>query len=125
VPSASETTELCRSSAGASFRRSTARRIRNRDSRTGERPSFAAKPRPPSHLSEVGSSVGLARIRFHDLRHTFATIALGRGVHPKIVSEMLGHSTVAITLDLYSHVTPTMQRETAAIFDRVLSGGAR
>ncbi|MGH2796143.1 MAG: tyrosine-type recombinase/integrase [Thermoleophilaceae bacterium] len=48
----------------------------------------------------------LPQIRFHDLRHTAATIALGRGVHPKIVSEMLGHSTIAITLDLYSHVTP-------------------
>ncbi len=65
---------------------------------------------------------GLPRIRFHDLRHTAATIALGRGVHPKIVSEMLGHSTIAITLDLYSHVTPTMQREAAAVFDAVLSG---
>ncbi len=68
--------------------------------------------------------VGLPRIRFHDLRHTAATIALGRGVHPKIVSEMLAHSTIAITLDLYSHVTPTMQREAAAVFDAVL-GGAR
>ena len=67
---------------------------------------------------------GLPRIRFHDLRHTAATLLLGRGVHPKIVSEMLGHSTTAITLDLYSHVTPTMQREAAAIFDSVL-GGAR
>jgi len=66
----------------------------------------------------------LPRIRFHDLRHTAATLLLGRGVHPKIVSEMLGHSTTAITLDLYSHVTPTMQREAAAIFDSVL-GGAR
>lgn len=64
----------------------------------------------------------LPRIRFHDLRHTAATIALGRGVHPKIVSEMLGHSTIAITLDLYSHVTPTMQREAAAVFDAVLGG---
>ena len=48
----------------------------------------------------------------------------GRGVHPKIVSEMLGHSTIAITLDLYSHVTPTMQREAAAVMDAVLGGGA-
>ena len=65
---------------------------------------------------------GLARIRFHDLRHTAATLLLGRGVHPKIVSEALGHSTVAITLDLYSHVTPTMQRESASAMDAVLRG---
>ena len=61
-------------------------------------------------------------MRFHDLRHTAATLLLARGVHPKIVSEMLGHSSIAITLDLYSHVTPTMQRETAAVMDSVLSG---
>jgi integrase len=51
---------------------------------------------------------GIPRIRFHDLRHTAATLLLGQGTHPKIVSEMLGHSTIAVTLDLYSHVTPTM-----------------
>jgi integrase len=45
---------------------------------------------------------------FHSARHTAATLLLSRGVHPKIVSEMLGHSTVAITLDVYSHVTPAM-----------------
>lgn len=64
---------------------------------------------------------GVPRIRFHDLRHTAATLLLGRGVHPKIVSEMLGHSTIAITLDTYSHVTPTMQREAAAAMDAVLA----
>ena len=46
---------------------------------------------------------------------------LGRGVHPKIVSEMLGHSTVMITLDLYSHVTPTMQQQAAEALDDLLS----
>jgi len=46
---------------------------------------------------------------------------LGRGVHPKIVSEMLGHPTIAITLDTNSHVTPTMQREAAAAMDAVLA----
>lgn len=67
---------------------------------------------------------GLPRIRFHDLRHTAATIALGRGVHPKVVSEMLGHSRIAVTLDLYSHVTPTMQREAISAMDAAL-GDAR
>lgn len=64
---------------------------------------------------------GVPAVRMHDLRHTAATLMLSRGVHPKIVSEMLGHSTVAITLDLYSHVTPTMQREAAAAMDELLS----
>ncbi len=64
---------------------------------------------------------GLPRIRFHDLRHTAATLLLGQGVHPKIVSEMLGHSQIAITLDLYSHVTPTMQRQAADELEAALS----
>jgi integrase len=64
----------------------------------------------------------LPRIRFHDLRHTAATLMLGRGVHPKVVAEMLGHSQIAVTLDLYSHVTPTMQREATAALDAVLRG---
>ena len=49
---------------------------------------------------------GLPRIRLHDLRHSYATVALKAGVHPKVVSERLGHATVGVTLDLYSHVTP-------------------
>lgn len=53
---------------------------------------------------------GLRRIRFHDLRHTTATLLLREGVHPKIVSELLGHSQIGITLNLYSHVTVSMQR---------------
>jgi integrase len=56
---------------------------------------------------------GVRRIRFHDLRHTHATHALQAGVHPKIVSERLGHSSITITLDTYSHVLPSMQREAA------------
>jgi integrase len=51
---------------------------------------------------------GLLEIRFHDLRHTCATLLLGRGVHPKIVQELLGHSTTAMTLDTYSHYLPSM-----------------
>ena len=65
---------------------------------------------------------GLSRVRFHDLRHSSATLLLGQGVHPKIVSEMLGHSQVGITLDLYSHVTPTMQRQAVEALDAVLGG---
>ncbi len=64
----------------------------------------------------------LPRVRFHDLRHTAATLMLARGIHPKIVSEMLGHATVAITLDLYSHVTETMQRAATREIDLLLTG---
>lgn len=55
----------------------------------------------------------LTRIRLHDLRHTWATLALEAGVATKIVSERLGHSTTAITSDIYSHVTPTMGADAA------------
>ena len=57
----------------------------------------------------------LPRIRLHDLRHTHATLALQAGVHPKVVQERLGHSTIAITLDIYSHVIPAMQEEAATL----------
>lgn len=55
----------------------------------------------------------LPRIRLHDLRHTHATLALKAGVHPKVVSERLGHATVGITLDLYSHVVPSLAKDAA------------
>ena len=58
-------------------------------------------------------------IRFHDLRHTAATIMLSQGVHPKIVQERLGHSTISMTLDTYSHVLPTMQKEAVEKLDRL------
>jgi integrase len=64
---------------------------------------------------------GLPEIRFHDLRHTAATLLLLQGIHPKIVSEMLGHYTVSMTLDTYSHVLPDMQRGATAAFDRLFS----
>ena len=57
----------------------------------------------------------LPPIRLHDLRHTHATLALQAGVHPKVVSERLGHATVSITLDTYSHAIPAMQEEAAAL----------
>ena len=88
-------------------------------------PNATGKPMNPSNLLIRSYRIlleraGVPRIRFHDLRHTAATLMLGRGVHPKIVSEMLGHSTVTITLDLYSHVTPAIAREAAGVVaDRI------
>jgi len=63
----------------------------------------------------------LPKIRFHDLRHTAATLMLLGGVHPKIVAEMLGHSRVGILLDRYSHILPTMQADAAKAFDALLT----
>jgi integrase len=57
----------------------------------------------------------LPKVRLHDLRHTHATLALQAGIHPKVVSERLGHATVSITLDTYSHAIPAMQEEAAAL----------
>ena len=64
---------------------------------------------------------GLPPIRFHDLRHTAATLLLLKGVHPKKVSEMLGRASVAITLTIYSHVLPSLGRDTAAAMDDIFS----
>ncbi len=63
---------------------------------------------------------GLRRIRFHDLRHTCATLLLSQGVHPRIVQEQLGHSRSGTTLDIYSHVTPPMMDEVAQTMDSIL-----
>jgi integrase len=65
---------------------------------------------------------GLPRIRLHDLRHTAATLLLTRGVHPKVVQDMLGHSTITLTLDTYSHVTPALHAEAAAHMDALFRG---
>jgi integrase len=65
----------------------------------------------PSRIPSVVKRAGLRSIRFHDLRHTFATLLLSKNVNPKVVSEMLGHSSISITLDIYSHVLPDMQEK--------------
>lgn len=64
--------------------------------------------------------VGLPYIRFHDLRHTCATLLLTKGIHSKIVSEMLGHSSIAITLDTYSHVIPGLGEAAASAMEEAL-----
>jgi integrase len=67
---------------------------------------------------------GVLRIRVHDLRHTYATIALHAGVHPAIVSERLGHSSIAVTIDRYSHAVPGLQREAAGVIGDLILGAA-
>ena len=80
--------------------------------------------RPDSFSSQFSALVRyhkLPHVRFHDLRHTHATQLLKQGVHPKIVSERLGHSNIAITLDTYSHVLPGMQESAIEALDASLA----
>jgi integrase len=62
----------------------------------------------------------LPQVRFHDLRHSHATQLLATGIHPKIAQERLGHSSISVTLDLYSHVVESMQDEAASRVDAAL-----
>lgn len=64
---------------------------------------------------------GLPQIRFHDIRHTHATLLLQQGVHPKIVQERLGHSSITMTLDTYSHVIPSMQKDAANMLENLFT----
>lgn len=77
------------------------------------------RPRWPDRFSRsfdrIVREAELPRIRLHDLRHSYATLALKAGVHPKVVSERLGHSTIAITLDLYSHVAQRLDADAAEL----------
>uniref|UniRef100_UPI0022AC7613 tyrosine-type recombinase/integrase n=1 Tax=Klebsiella pneumoniae TaxID=573 RepID=UPI0022AC7613 len=66
------------------------------------------------------AQAGLPRIRVHDLRHTSATMLLRAGIPAKIVSERLGHASVGITMDLYSHVMPDMQDQAADAISKLL-----
>ncbi len=70
----------------------------------------------------IVQKAGIPEIHFHDLRHTAATLLLKRGVHVKVVSEMLGHASISITLSIYTHVLPTMQRDAADMTSRMFGG---
>ena len=84
------------------------------------------QPRSLTHeWQKLAARRGLRRIRFHDLRHAHATHLLASGVHPKIASERLGHSSVGITLDLYSHVMRGMQVDAAALVDAALQAAIK
>jgi integrase len=73
------------------------------------------------NFKRILKRAGLPNIRMYDLRHTAATLLLSAGTHPKVASEMLGHSTVVLTMDTYSHVLPTMQVQAAETMERLLT----
>ena len=89
-------------------------------------PSSTGDPISPDSvlhmLHRVLDRAGLPEIRFHDLRHTFATIALQNGVDVKTVSGMLGHFSAGFTLDTYAHVTTAAQKKAAETMGAVLAG---
>jgi integrase len=70
----------------------------------------------------VAGQLGLPVIRVHDLRHTYASIALSAGTHPKVVADRLGHSTVGTTLDTYSHVVQSLEEQAATHVAAVILG---
>ena len=78
----------------------------------------------PNHVVEefkkVLNRAGLPNIRFYDLRHSAAILLLSLGVHPKVVQELLGHTQISMTMDLYSHVLPGMQQDAMRKLDAEL-----
>jgi len=67
-------------------------------------------------------AAGVPRVRFHDLRHSAATILLSMGIHPKVVQELLGHSNISMTMNTYSHVLPAMQQEAMEKMNKLFGG---
>jgi integrase len=85
----------------------------------------SGKPISPQNLTKQSfrpllKKAGLPSIRFHDLRHTCATLLLAKGVHPRVVQDLLGHASVTLTLDTYSHVLPQMGSLVADAMEDVL-----
>jgi integrase len=89
--------------------------------------NIEGKPLNPSSLSRdfarVVKKADLENVRFQDLRHTFAGLMLLRGAKSKVISEALGHASVAFTMDVYNHIIEGMQSDAVALLDEVLPPG--
>ena len=77
----------------------------------------------PQNFARIAKRAGLENVRFHDLRHTFASLMLLQGAKPKVISGALGHSSVAFTMDVYSHIIEGMQSDAMELLDKVLPAG--
>jgi len=86
-------------------------------------PPPSSKRSGSTSIEAIARQAGLNGVRFHDLRHTFASLMLLRGAKPKVISEALGHSSVAFTMDTYSHIIEGMQEDAMALLDEVLPAG--
>jgi integrase len=75
-----------------------------------------------TQFARLAAKIGLPGVRLHDLRHFYASELLRANVHPKVVSEGLGHASTAFTMDVYSHLLPTMQEEASAAIEASLYG---
>ena len=86
-------------------------------------------PLEPSALTKsfirLVKDAGARHVRLHDLRHFHATLMLQEGIHPKVVQERLGHSTISVTLDTYSHVIPGLQEQAAMTFANAMDSAER
>lgn len=90
---------------------------------------FEGKPLRPNTVTRawtiLAAKAGVKVIRLHDARHTHASLMLKQGIHPKVVQERLGHASIQMTLDTYSHVAPGLQQAAADSFDNLLNGRSK
>lgn len=86
------------------------------------RGGYFSRARLYSLFKRLLKEAGLQDMRFHDLRHSAATILLSMGVHPKVVQEILGHSTIGTTMNTYSHVLPSLHHDVMDDMDRFFRG---
>ena len=87
--------------------------------------TWESKPLRPDTVTRAWQNIATRAdvkvIWLHDARHTYASLMLKQGIHPKIVRERLGHATIAVTLDTYSHVAPGLQEAAAERFDELIN----
>jgi integrase len=107
-------------------RKSSESRLSNASKMTLTSGESLGTPLEPSNLRRdfdaLTATAGLRRIRFHDLRHTCASLLFAQGVPPRVVMDLLGHSTLSITTDLYAHVMPSTLADAASAMDDILGG---